>query len=87
VPPKIALSAFVGQVKGSSSHWVNHELQPGYCFAWQAEFGVLSFGGKQLDWVVRYVKNQHKHHAEGKTMALLESSTSPIAGGTEPPPW
>jgi REP element-mobilizing transposase RayT len=26
VPPKIALSKFVGQVKGNSSHFVNHEL-------------------------------------------------------------
>ena len=25
VPPKIALSAFAGQVKGNSSHWVNYD--------------------------------------------------------------
>lgn len=27
VPPKVALSKFVGQVKGNSSHFVNHELE------------------------------------------------------------
>ena len=26
VPPRIALANFIGQVKGNSSHWVNHEL-------------------------------------------------------------
>jgi len=72
VPPKIALSAFIGQVKGNSSHFVNHELDVGFYFAWQAEYGVVSFGGKALDMVVRYAKNQRKHHAERSTIAMLE---------------
>jgi putative transposase len=57
VPPKVALSTFVGQVKGHSSHWVNHELRSHEHFAWQAEYGVVSFGGMQLDMVVRYAKS------------------------------
>ncbi|TEU10315.1 MAG: IS200/IS605 family transposase [Anaerolineales bacterium] len=72
VPPKIALSTFIGQVKGNSSHFVNHELDVGISFAWQAEYGVVSFGGKRLDTVVRYTKNQRKHHADGITIAMLE---------------
>ena len=43
VPPKIALSTFIGQVKGNSSHFVNHELNVDIHFAWQAEYGVVSF--------------------------------------------
>jgi REP element-mobilizing transposase RayT len=85
VPPKTALSTFIGQVKGNSSHWVNHELHPGYYFAWQAEYGVVSFGGKQLDMVVRYVHNQRKHHAEGTLIPMLEEVNSLEAGGNEPP--
>jgi putative transposase len=72
VPPKIALSTFIGQVKGNSSHFVNHELDTGTYFGWQAEYGVVSFGGKMLDMVVRYAKNQRKHHANGTTIAMLE---------------
>lgn len=72
VPPKIALSTFIGQVKGNSSHFVNHELDAGIYFGWQAEYGVVSFGGKMLDMVVRYAKNQRKHHANGTTIAMLE---------------
>jgi putative transposase len=72
VPPKIALSTFIGQVKGNSSHFVNHGLDVDIPFTWQAEYGVVSFGGKRLDTVVRYVKNQRKHHANGTTIAMLE---------------
>ena len=72
VSPKIALSTFIGQVKGNSSHFVNHELDVAIHFAWQAEYGVVSFGGKRLDIVVRYVKNQRKHHADGTAIAMLE---------------
>ena len=72
VPPKIALSTFIGQVKGNSSHFVNHELHPDVPFAWQAEYGVVSFGGAKLDMVVQYVMNQRQHHAQGETIAMLE---------------
>ena len=75
VPPRIALSTFVGQVKGTSSHFVNHELAPDATFAWQEEYGVVSFGGKQLDMVVRYVKNQRRHHDEGTNVPMLEKSS------------
>lgn len=72
VPPSISLSEFIGQVKGNSSHFVNHEIKPDYTFAWQSEYGVVSFGGKQLDIVVKYIKNQHKHHQENSIMTFLE---------------
>jgi putative transposase len=85
VPPKIALSTFVGQVKGNSSHFVNHELNLDVHFAWQAEYGVVSFGGKVLDVVARYAKNQRKHHAEGTTIAMLEQVVPPGKRGAEPP--
>ncbi len=72
VPPKIALSDFIGQVKGNSSHFVNNELSLPYQFRWQREYGVVSFGGKQLDMVVKYVKNQRQHHIEGTIIPFLE---------------
>ena len=88
-PPKIALSTFIGQVKGNSSHLVNHVLDRDAYFAWQAEYGVVSFGGKMLDTVVRYVKNQRQHHSDGTTIAMLERSAaepeSPRKRGVETP--
>jgi putative transposase len=84
VPPSIALSEFVGQVKGNSSHFVNHELKPDYRFAWQGEYGVVSFGGKQLDMVVKYVKNQRQHHGVRTTIAFLEIDVDSTLSGGKP---
>ena len=72
VPPKVALSTFIGQVKGSSADFVNHEIRPGYAFYWQDEYGVVSFGERQLGWVVRYVHYQALHHAQGCAVGRLE---------------
>jgi REP element-mobilizing transposase RayT len=77
VPPKISLSQFIGQVKGNSSHFVTHELN--IPFAWQSEYGVVSFGGQNLDMVVKYVKNQRQHHAARTTIRSLEL-TNPTEG-------
>ena len=73
VPPKIAVSTFIGQVKGTASHFVNHEIRPGYAFYWQDEYGVVSFGERHLSWVVRYAHNQAQHHAQDTIVARLES--------------
>lgn len=81
VPPRIAMADFIGQVKGNSSHWVNHELALSYQFNWQAEYGVVSFGGKQLDVVVKYVKNQRQHHLEGTIISFLERVEAEKARG------
>ncbi len=72
VPPKIALAKFIGEVKGNSSHFVNHTVHPGYKFYWQEEYGVLSFGEKNLPVIVRYILNQKKHHAANNLKDTLE---------------
>jgi len=72
IPPSIALSKFIGQVKGNSSHFVNHELYLDTCFAWQNEYGIVSFGDQSLDRVVKYVKNQRRHHRENTVIPFLE---------------
>jgi len=72
IPPRIALSEFIGQVKGNSSHLANHRLALPYHFAWQSEYGVLSFGGKGLDTVVKYARNQKEHHLNQNTIRALE---------------
>ena len=86
VPPKIALSTFIGHVKGNRSHFVNHELKPDVPFAWQTTYGVVSFGGKRLDMVVQYVKGQKEHHAEKTTIAMLEQTAPDDKVEAEPSP-
>ncbi len=72
VPPIIAVSELVRQVKGGSSHFINHELDLPVSFAWQTEYGVLSFGQKQLSGVIEYIRGQKQHHAQQTTIPILE---------------
>jgi putative transposase len=64
IPPTLAPAKFIGQVKGSSSHFVNHVIQPGYYFAWQAEYGIVTFGERQLKTITAYIHNQERHHGK-----------------------
>jgi putative transposase len=75
VPPKIALATFIGQVKGSSSHFANHCLGLETQFASQGIYAVVSLGGKALNQVVRYVKNQRQHHGEATLIGMLERTS------------
>jgi putative transposase len=73
IPPKDALSKAIGEIKGNSSHAVNHTIKPGLNFSWQEEYGVFSFSEKNLSLVVRYIQNQKQHHAENTIQAYMES--------------
>jgi putative transposase len=72
IPPKLAPAKFIGDVKGNSSHYVNHVIKPDFEFYWQDEYGVLSFGEKNLSAIVKYIHNQKQHHAEGTLIAAME---------------
>jgi REP element-mobilizing transposase RayT len=72
IPPKTAPAKFIGDVKGNSSHYVNHVIKPDFEFYWQDEYGVLSFGEKNLSSVVRYIHNQKQHHANQTLISAME---------------
>ena len=72
--PEILVSDWVGKLKGSSSHYINHEVQP-KTLQWQRGYGILGFGTKDLKWVVEYVKNQKEHHKRGSVHERLERIT------------
>ncbi len=74
IPPNAAISFVVGRFKGASAHAVNDVLgrSGGPAFAWQADYGVFSFGEKNLPTLVANVENQIEHHAMGTTWPSLE---------------
>lgn len=72
VSPALLVSEWIGQLKGSSSHFINHEITNRKTLEWQPGYGVVSFGTRDLPWVLDYVHNQRQHHAEGKTFDRLE---------------
>jgi putative transposase len=71
VEPHIAVSEFIGELKGYSSHEVNKQ-QRMKRLEWQRGFGVVSFGKKNLGWVQDYIARQKEHHATGRLEERLE---------------
>lgn len=69
--PNILVSDWVGKLKGSSSHYINHEVQT-KGLEWQRGYGIVTFGTRDLEWVVGYIRNQKEHHRKGTTHDRLE---------------
>ena len=72
VPPTLLISEWIGKIKGASSHHVNQELVNRKLLDWQVGYGVVSFGTRDLPWVVDYKENQKEHHTRGTTHERLE---------------
>ncbi len=72
VPATLLISEWIGQLKGASAHHINHEICNRKVLEWQTGYGVVSFGTKDLPWVVGYVEQQKEHHARRSTFDRLE---------------
>ncbi len=79
VPPTLQPSEWIGALKGSSSHFVNHRIANRSLLHWQSGYGVVSFGTKDLPWVAAYLRDQRRRHAAGETHARLEQIDPPEA--------
>ncbi|MCH7727810.1 MAG: IS200/IS605 family transposase [Planctomycetes bacterium] len=76
VPPTMAPSEWIGQLKGGSAHDVNEQLAKRQkVLQWQAGYGIVSFGTKDLQWVVQYIRNQREHHSQATVHDRLERIT------------
>lgn len=82
-PPKIAPAELAKRLKGASAHAINEDKgrdrarQPEAAFAWQAEYGVLSFGEKALPAMTNYVLHQRERHATRDLWPTAEHDTLP----------
>ncbi len=61
LPPTMPLAKAVQFLKGSSSKWINETVGE---FSWQEGYGAFSVSASQTADVVRYIQNQHAHHAK-----------------------
>lgn len=66
VRPTVDIDKWIGQLKGASSHEFGKALQ------WQQGYGVVSFGTRDLPWVVAYIENQKERHKRGDISERLE---------------
>jgi REP element-mobilizing transposase RayT len=76
IAPTVLISELVGQLKGASAHEANHKLGR-KVLEWQAGYGVVSFGTRDLPWVVEYIRNQRDRHARADVADRLERITEP----------
>jgi len=75
IVPRVSVSEWVRQVKGLSTRQINSlfpNLEPR--FSWQESYGVLTFGAKNLRFVVEYVQHQKEHHAANALETYLEQT-------------
>lgn len=68
IKPSLHLDEWIGKLKGASSFEMGKALQ------WQSGYGIVSFGTRDLKWVVNYIHNQRQHHANGTTHERLETT-------------
>src|SRR5262249_46080979 len=62
--PNIALSDLMRDVKSASTDFIRRKKWISGRFNWQEGFGAFSYSRSHLDLVVRYIRNQEKHHAK-----------------------
>jgi|GEM_PF-802511 len=79
IPPKIAISKFVGQVKAVASVRFNQSGHLASPFYWQEEYSIFSFDRKRLPYFVAYVEQQKEHHSKNRIIPVLErDSADPV---------
>jgi putative transposase len=71
IEPQVCISDLIGDLKGSCAHEINQTARMKR-LEWQRGFGVVSFGKKQLPWVLNYIARQKQHHACGSFQDRLE---------------
>ena len=64
--PPFEIDTWIGKIKGASSFEFGKALQ------WQLGYGVVSFGTRDLKWVVSYIQDQKERHRTGRVSTRLE---------------
>jgi putative transposase len=62
LPATMPLAKAVQMLKGSSSKWLNDAGAAGKNFAWQEGYGAFSVSASQTQTVIKYIRNQERHH-------------------------
>ncbi len=81
IGPSLKISDWIGELKGSSTHYLNRHLRRRIPFVWQRGYGAVSFGKKDLPFVVDYIRRQKEHHRGARIFDRLER----IHAGTPAP--
>jgi len=64
LPPKIAVSDALREIKANSSKWVHESKTDLAKFGWQDGYAAFTVSQSQVDSVRQYIRAQKMHHAE-----------------------
>ncbi len=70
--PTHRLSALIHDLKGGSSHYVNHHSGFRHALFWQLGYSVETCSIADLPRIQEYVRDQKIHHQSGMTISKLE---------------
>ena len=59
---KIALMKLMEELKANSSKWIKIKGTEYENFYWQDGYGAFSVNPSEVDTIIAYINNQHKHH-------------------------
>jgi len=62
LPPKIAVSEVLRDVKSNSSRWIHDNFRQLADFAWQDGFSAFTVSKSQVEGVRQYIREQKSHH-------------------------
>ena len=82
VEPFVSISDLVGDLKGACSREINKQKRFKALY-WQRGFGVVSFGQKNLRFVLAYIGRQREHHANGSVHDRLERTAGDEVRGAK----
>ncbi len=68
LPPTLPVSDLAKEVKGASSHLVNHLPQRDAAFKWQGAYGAFTLARDGVPAVKEYIGNQERHHGGGSVV-------------------
>lgn len=60
--PAVSISTITGDIKASSSKWINDNKKIAGHFNWQDGFGAFTYSKSQIGDVSNYILNQAEHH-------------------------
>jgi putative transposase len=64
LPPKIAVSDALREIKANSSKWVHDTLPHLSKFGWQDGFAAFTVSKSQVEPVRQYIRDQKRHHRQ-----------------------
>lgn len=75
--PAVSVADLVKDIKGASSHLMNHEILLDNIFYWQGAYGAFSIRKTEIEQVAAYIHNQFTHHAQENLLPWFEQTDIP----------